>query len=228
MSGGLDSAVVLHMILEKQIPVRAICFNYGQEAVKECEYAENLCKKLNVPFELLDISNLGLASKLGDNPNKELSTECIVPNRNAVFLSIATSYAIKYGCDYIYYGATGHRHPSYFDTQPEFIIQFNKLNKVSDINTVQLRAPLIYTHDYEVLDLGIEFGIDLTETWSCYRNGENPCGTCDMCLSKQSLSLEYLEDVEEKEYIISKQLASYENKIPEVKQLFDNDTTNEE
>ena len=88
-----------------------------------------------------------------------------------------------------------------------------------------LRSPLIYTHDYEVLDLATEFGIEISETWSCYRNTENPCGTCDMCISKQSLSLEYFEDLRIKELNIARQLVSYENKTPEVEEEFEDITS---
>ena len=106
LSGGMDSSLVLKMVVDCQIPVRAIGFNYGQEAIKELDFAQKLCDKYNVPFEVLDISKLDLAGNLGKGKEKDSAVECLVPNRNAIFLSIATSYAIRHNISYIYYGAT--------------------------------------------------------------------------------------------------------------------------
>ena len=30
--------------------------------------------------------------------------------------------------------------------------------------------------------LGVEHGAPLHLTWSCYRGGDRPCGTCDACV----------------------------------------------
>ena len=34
----------------------------------------------------------------------------------------------------------------------------------------------------EEIRLGLKLGVDFGLTWSCYRGGEKPCGTCDSCL----------------------------------------------
>jgi 7-cyano-7-deazaguanine synthase len=34
----------------------------------------------------------------------------------------------------------------------------------------------------EEILLGQKLGVPFENTWSCYRGGEEPCGTCDSCL----------------------------------------------
>ena len=221
LSGGMDSAVVLHLLLHEEIPVNAICFDYGQEAVKEIQSARDMCTELNVPFEVIDISNAGIAGNLGEGNRKENFPDCVVPNRNAIFLTIATAYAIEHNINYIYYGATGHVHTCYPDTQPEFVYKFNELNKVSDIHIVQLRAPLIFMDDYDVLELASGLDFDMNKTWSCYRNTDKPCGTCNMCTSKQDVIMSYLDDLKYKEQKIISKLSNYETIRPEVEEALE-------
>jgi len=33
-----------------------------------------------------------------------------------------------------------------------------------------------------IVRLGLDVGAPLGLTWSCYRGGERPCGTCDSCV----------------------------------------------
>jgi 7-cyano-7-deazaguanine synthase len=34
----------------------------------------------------------------------------------------------------------------------------------------------------EEIKLGMSLGVNYANTWSCYRGGKKPCGTCDSCL----------------------------------------------
>lgn len=34
----------------------------------------------------------------------------------------------------------------------------------------------------EEVKLGLKLGVDFSLTWTCYRGGDSPCGTCDSCL----------------------------------------------
>jgi len=36
-----------------------------------------------------------------------------------------------------------------------------------------------------IVEIGRGLGVDYGQTWSCYRNGEKPCGTCDSCAQRQ-------------------------------------------
>jgi 7-cyano-7-deazaguanine synthase len=47
---------------------------------------------------------------------------------------------------------------------------------------VQIRTPLLDLTKAGIAQLGIELGAPLHLTWSCYRGGPSPCGTCDACV----------------------------------------------
>jgi 7-cyano-7-deazaguanine synthase len=47
---------------------------------------------------------------------------------------------------------------------------------------IAIRTPLIDRSKSEIVRLGVEHGAPLQLTWSCYRGGDRPCGTCDACV----------------------------------------------
>ena len=55
-SGGMDSFTVLHKALRDGKTVHALSFDYGQRHKKELDYAAAVCKSLNVPHKIVDIS----------------------------------------------------------------------------------------------------------------------------------------------------------------------------
>ena len=47
---------------------------------------------------------------------------------------------------------------------------------------ITIHAPFENMTKADEIRLGLEYGADLSLTWSCYRGGDEPCGTCDSCL----------------------------------------------
>ena len=179
-SGGLDTTTLLYWLLDIGVPVQCLGFDYGQQALAELEHAKKTCEKLDVKYEIMDLKKLGINGELGKGGNIGNKTDIIIPNRNSIFLAIATNYAIKNGCDNVYIGSKLGQ-PACYDEQPPFIEQYNELNKVSDITEVTIKAPLIYMDLLEVLDLALSLGVPLTDTWSCFSNSDERCGMCGNC-----------------------------------------------
>jgi len=50
---------------------------------------------------------------------------------------------------------------------------------------VHVLAPFVGWRKAEIVRLGIELGVDFARTWSCYRGGRRPCGTCPTCVERQ-------------------------------------------
>ena len=45
----------------------------------------------------------------------------------------------------------------------------------------EIRTPIIELSKAEIVKKGLELSAPLELSWSCYRNENNACGTCDSC-----------------------------------------------
>lgn len=181
-SGGLDTTTILYTLLDEGIPVKCLIYNYGQQAQKEVEYAIKNCEKLNVDYEVMDLTSLNISGDLGPGGNIRSKTSIIIPNRNSIFLAIATNYAIQNGCEVIYIGSKIGAEACY-DEKYDFIEKYNELNEVSDIKYIPIKAPLIYHDTLDVLDIALELNVPLVDTWSCFGGKDERCGECKNCTS---------------------------------------------
>ena len=50
---------------------------------------------------------------------------------------------------------------------------------------VELLSPLIRLTKTEIVRRGVELGVDLSRTWSCYKGGEVHCGRCGTCVERR-------------------------------------------
>src|SRR5687768_16025268 len=103
-SGGQDSTTCLFWAKKQFSKVAALGFRYGQKHEVELKQAAIIAEKAGIPFHVIDITGMLQGSALTEhdkdvsaqhelNPNLPAS---FVPGRNAVFLTIAISYAFTY------------------------------------------------------------------------------------------------------------------------------------
>lgn len=71
-------------------------------------------------------------------------------------------------------------HNSYPDNEYIFQKKFNELlpNALNLNSRVEVLTPVADLMKHEIVKLGLELGSPLHLSWSCYANGESPCGTC--------------------------------------------------
>jgi 7-cyano-7-deazaguanine synthase len=102
-SGGLDSVTLSHKIVIENTLIHLVSFDYGQRHRKELDYAHRCAKRLGVTHDIIDITDIGrrlTGSALTDGtavPDghyaEETMRSTIVPNRNAIMLTIAFGVA---------------------------------------------------------------------------------------------------------------------------------------
>ena len=196
LSGGLDSTVCMALAAEETgTPPLALTFDYGQRHRTELDRAAGVAGHYRAEHLVvrLDTSAWGgsaLTDGSIDVPDAGSSDGIpvtYVPARNSIFLAVALGVAEARGLDAVWIGVNAIDYSGYPDCRPEFIEAFRGVAATGQKRGVEgdpiaLRTPLIACTKSEIVRLGIEQGAPLHLTWSCYRGGEHPCGTCDACV----------------------------------------------
>ncbi len=206
LSGGLDSTTVLAIAKNSGFEIYALSFSYGQRHKIELELAKKIAKKFLVKEHKIAKINLRIFgnSALTDNiavpkstntKHQTLSTKIpvtYVPARNTIFLSHALAYAETVGAFDIFIGANAVDYSNYPDCRKEFIETFENLANLATAAAAENRgkfkihAPLIAMNKKEIIEKGIELGVDYSQTHSCYdpilKDGKvQACKECDSC-----------------------------------------------
>jgi 7-cyano-7-deazaguanine synthase len=202
LSGGLDSTVLLHHVVEnlKQKAIFAISYNYGQRHSKELECARWQADQAGVASHIVvDISFIaplikeGTALVEGGNEVPDLSDlsdsdldqpPTYVPNRNMMLLSVAAAYAESQGAREVYYGAQAHDEYGYWDCTEEFLSRMNAVMALNRRDSVQVVAPFVSKKKEKLVSLGMDLEVDFARTWSCYRGEVSPCESCPTCIER--------------------------------------------
>lgn len=195
LSGGLDSTVCMAIAArDDEAPLVAMSVDYGQRHAVELERAAQVADHYGADHLVvrLDLSQWG-GSALTD-PSIDVPTPggdgipvTYVPARNLIFLSVAMGIAEARHLEAVYIGVNALDYSGYPDCRPEFIESFAAtaalaLKRGVEGSPVAVRAPLVHLGKAEIVRLGLELGCPLDLTWSCYRGGATPCGTCDSCV----------------------------------------------
>lgn len=193
LSGGMDSTTLAYYMKNLGREVYPITFFYGQKHQKELEMAYKTCEKLGLTYKLkdIDIDELApsaLTRKDIEVPEGHYEAESmkltVVPNRNMVFLSLATAYAIGIGATEVAYAAHSGDHAIYADCRPVFVEAMREAILLCDDVGIYFRTPFIYLDKKDILEIGQTLGVDYSLTWSCYRGGELACGLCGTCVER--------------------------------------------
>ncbi len=196
-SGGLDSVTLAHKIAHEYELLGLISFDYGQRHKKELIFAKKCAKKLGVSYDMIDISNIGAllnGSALTDDidvPDGHYEEESmkvtVVPNRNAIMLSIAYGIASSRGADAVATAVHGGDHFIYPDCREEFINAFQAMQDqaLQGLSEIRLYTPFINAPKSEIAAQSAKLNIAPNETWSCYKGGQIHCGRCGTCVERR-------------------------------------------
>jgi len=205
-SGGLDSVCLAYRLAATGKLAVIIGFDYGQRHKKELYFARQCADKLGVPFLLSDISAIGAQLNGSALTDKNVAVpdghyaeatmkQTIVPNRNAVFLSIAFGIAAAHDLDNVAIAVHSGDHFIYPDCRPDFLALFDQMEEKSLEGTVRLYAPYAGKTKADIVADGAKYKVPFAATWSCYKGGESHCGRCGTCVERREAF--YLAGVED-------------------------------
>ena len=198
LSGGLDSYTAAAIARAEGFRLNALTIRYGQRHASEIEAARAVAKSLDAARHVevdVGLSAFGGSSLTSDtpvpkdrpiDPNQIPST--YVPARNTVFLALALGWAEVLGAHDIFIGVNALDYSGYPDCRPEFIAAFEQLASLATARGVhgeqfRIHAPLQMMTKRDIIQRGIELGLDYALTQSCYDPGPaGPCGHCDSCV----------------------------------------------
>ncbi len=192
----MDSCVTAAIARSESDYIAMLHVSYGQRtearerrAFNEIADHYGVKERLDVSIEYLakiggsSLTDANIAVSEADLVSKEIPTS-YVPFRNANMLSIAVSWAEVIGANTIYIGAVAEDSSGYPDCRPEF---YEAFQRTIDTGTkpdthIRIRTPIIELSKAKIVLKGMELNAPLQLTWSCYRNSEFACGTCDSCV----------------------------------------------
>ncbi len=197
LSGGLDSATVLAMARAQGYVCHTLSFEYGQRHLAELKAAAMLSEALGaqshrvVRIELGQIGGSALTDPALDVPVEGVSDAIpitYVPARNMTFLSFAVGLGEVLAAQDIFMGVNAVDYSGYPDCRPAFIEAFTRAANLGTKAGVEgrpfrLHTPLIHLSKAEIIQTGVQLGVDYALTVSCYQADAEgrACGRCDSC-----------------------------------------------
>lgn len=183
-SGGMDSTVLLFKAQHNFDKVYALTFNYNQRHKIELDFAAKIISKCDVNkiiHKVIDVSYIREIAPTSSLTNDNIETPDVrvmrgeaqplsyVPNRNMMFLSIATAYAESVGASTVWYGAAqADSLAGYFDGDQTFIDAMNAVNILNREKRITIEAPLINSTKAQIILEGINFKVPFDLTYTCY------------------------------------------------------------
>ena len=199
LSGGLDSATTLAICRQEGFEPCALSFDYGQRHNIEVLAAKRVAASLGVrEHRIVDINLriFGGSALTAEIPvPKNVENQAVsgipityVPARNTIFLSYALAFCEVLGSADIFIGVNAVDYSGYPDCRPAFIAAFEDLAGLATKAGVEgtrfrIHAPLLQMSKSQIIQKGIELGVDFSLTHSCYDPTADSlaCGRCDSC-----------------------------------------------
>jgi 7-cyano-7-deazaguanine synthase len=196
-SGGLDSTTCLAIARAEGYEPYAMSFAYGQRHSVELEMAKRNARgagaveHLVVEFDYRQVGGSALTSDVAvpkDGVGSNIPVT-YVPARNTIFLSFALGWAEVLGAFDIFIGVNALDYSGYPDCRPEYIAAFEQMANLATKAGVEgtgrftIHTPLIHLTKAEIINKGLDLGVDYGRTHSCYDPTPDglACGLCDSC-----------------------------------------------
>ena len=204
LSGGMDSATLLGLLINEGHEVHCSLFNYGSKhnkwenaaALHVLDYYKYLGGGFNTPSPpyCLDLTNVMrefksalLSSSDTEIPEghyaQESMRQTVVPGRNTIFASIMLGIAETVGAGAIALGVHAGDHHIYPDCRKEYVKALDTALYLASDRSVQVWAPLIDDTKTTILQKGYDLApvVPYHLTRTCYKDQPLACGKCGAC-----------------------------------------------
>ena len=200
LSGGLDSATCLAIAKSQGFDCFCLSLDYHQRHIAELQAANKVATTLGAAAHKtaqLDLSLFGGSAltdnainvpESGANPIPAGIPVTYVPARNTIMLSLALAWAEVMHAQDIFIGVNALDYSGYPDCRGEYVAAFQQMANLATKSAVEgqkitIHAPLIDMTKAEIIQLGMQLGVDYAMTVSCYQadNLGHACGKCDSC-----------------------------------------------
>jgi 7-cyano-7-deazaguanine synthase len=170
LSGGLDSVTMLYDLKNQGHLIHCLLFDYKQRHRQELKMAMHHAEKCRVQFSVIELPQLGGLTE----------ESWVVPNRNAIFLSVAVNVAVRAQAETVTIGCNLDDAENFPDCRNSFIEAINEAFKSAGY-AVEVCAPYLGKRKWEIGAIAREMGIRADSVWTCYLGGKLPCGKCPAC-----------------------------------------------
>ena len=196
LSGGIDSASLLGMLLKSGHTVKPVSFQYGSKhGLYELAAAQNLAWYYKLDLQVIDVTWVfhGFNSALlatdsrsipeGHYEDKSMS-QTVVPGRNMIFTSILAGLAQSLNVDTVALGIHAGDHAIYPDCRPEFAGSMDLTIKTATEYKVSLYTPFLNMTKRDIVKIGLKNNVPFEFTRTCYKDQIEACGLCGSCTER--------------------------------------------
>lgn len=211
LSGGLDSTTLAYE-LRRQYPdieLTALSFDYGQRHKKELKVARDIARRQKWEHHIVKLgvsthegtfteplARLITGSALTDESVAvpeghyawETMKQTVVPNRNAIMLSIAYGVAVARNAELVAFAAHAGDHAIYPDCRPDFVEALNGALAIGNEwaePVPKIVGPFLFSTKGEIAIKAHQLNVPIALTWSCYKGGDTHCGVCGTCYERR-------------------------------------------
>jgi len=212
-SGGLDSTVLVYYLKEAGYEQTLLSFDYGQRHRTELDRAAATAEDLNLEHHVVSLRDLTKLLAPSDSslvsarpvPHGHYEAESmkstVVPNRNAIMLSIAWGHAVAIGATVVATAVHAGDHAIYPDCRPEFLAALSAALQEGTEGFARpsliIHAPFRHSSKANIVEQGHHLGVQFENTWSCYDPQDAPtrralsasafihCGRCGTCVERK-------------------------------------------
>lgn len=166
-SGGQDSTTCLYWAKQNFQRVECLGFQYGQKHAVELQQAKKIAADAGVSFRVMDIRDTLSGSALTEH-DKDVSAEheknaslpsSFVPGRNALFLTLAASYAYNLDTFDLVGGMCQTDYSGYPDCRRVFVEAIECSLSLAMECDIRIHTPLMYLTKAETWKLAADLDI---------------------------------------------------------------------